>query len=136
MCSISDRNYANGTIIVWGINTTDSLVGRIEIYVGTEWWAVCDDGWDSDDASGVCGQLGFTECKLFNPTFTQLHSNIVFPARDYGNSCFGKNEEIRQFQCAGSDCSMFTRDDDIITCRNDAGIECSKYIEHNYKYLL
>ena len=27
---------------------------------------------------------------------------------------------------------MFTRDNDIRTCRNDAGIECSKYVEHNY----
>ena len=78
MCEDGGKRYSNGTIRVLGINTTHTLAGRIEICVETEWWAVCENGWGSDDASAVCRRLGFTECKLFNPTFTQLHSNIVF----------------------------------------------------------
>ena len=73
-----------------------------------------------------------------NPPYTQLHSNIIFPARHCSNSCFGKssqNKGIRRFQCAGSDCSTFRREGGNNACGNDAGIECSKYVEHNYIYI-
>ena len=64
MCLSGGSRYADGDIRVLGINTTATLAGRIDICVETEWWAVCDVGWDSDDASAVCRRLGFTECKL------------------------------------------------------------------------
>ena len=43
-----------------GVNCTDAVAGRIEICDGTEWRAVCENGWHRVDARVVCHQLGFT----------------------------------------------------------------------------
>ena len=45
------------------VGGASEMEGRVEICFGGVWGTVCDDGWGDIDASVVCRQLGFAECK-------------------------------------------------------------------------
>jgi hypothetical protein len=62
-CGDGGRKYENRTIIVRGINTTNFIAGRLEMCVGTQWWALCDDGWESEDAMKMCRKFSLNKGK-------------------------------------------------------------------------
>ena len=53
----------NGDIQLAGSSSPNE--GRVEVCQNGKWATVCDDGWDTNDATVVCRQLGLpTQCKI------------------------------------------------------------------------
>ena len=87
----------------------------MEIYHNGEWGTVCDDGWDTPDATVVCRQLGF------------YSSVIAYTSARYGQgtgpiwlsrlSCIGNEPNL-------TDCSQLSVGTKICTHSDDASVYC------------
>ena len=89
--------------------------GRVEVFYNGEWGTVCDDGWNTADATVVCRQLGFYSLV------------IAYGSARYGQgagpiwlsrlSCFGNESSL-------TDCSQSNVGTKNCTHSDDASVVC------------
>ena len=90
----------------------------MEIYLNGEWGTVCDDGWDSTDATVVCRQLGFYSS-----------------GRAYGSATYGQGTGsiwLSRLSCFGNESSLFECGQLSVATKNcthsdDAAVYCGYY---------
>ena len=90
--------------------------------VNGEWGTVCDDGWDTSDASVVCRQLGYPVVKgvYSNARFGQGSGRIFFD----DVQCSGEENSL-------TDCSHIGIGRHNCGHHEDAGVSCSIGNKHN-----
>ena len=102
-----------------GVRLADGLnnaQGRVEIYYDGEWGTVCDRGWDVNDGTVVCQQLGYQQAL----TITTGASNFgpgSGPVKLQDVSCQG--DENNLFMCS------FPRNTSTCLHDQDAGVICA-----------
>ncbi|XP_062507905.1 neurotrypsin-like [Corticium candelabrum] len=109
--------YAYGDIRL--VDGPSSREGRLELFDGTQWGTVCDDGFSDSEAQVVCRQLGYWYSSAVaevrrNAYYGYASGRIVLDKVD----CEG--DEIRLLYCdhsrlGQSDCSH----------SKDVGVKCS-----------
>ncbi|XP_018601024.1 B-cell receptor CD22-like [Scleropages formosus] len=103
----------NGTVRL--VNGNDRCSGTVEVHLSGQWGTVCDDDWDTNDASVVCRMLGCEGVK-----------------EAPGSARFGSGEGtiwLDNMQCSGSETSLLDCQHGGLGTHNcnhgeDAGVIC------------
>ena len=124
-CSISSSNCMVLFVVhrVRLIGGPDVHAGRVEIYTNStgglddaQWWTICDDYWDIQDARVICHQLGYPDAVV----------TPLFAHKDQGAGPIWLNN----VQCLGNESNIFACEHSKISGQNcehlqHAFVECS-----------
>ena len=66
-------------------------MGRVEVYYAGKWGSVYASGWDIEDATVVCRQLGYTTALLAG---RQLFCSITLPILFRNFGCYGNESAL------------------------------------------
>ena len=120
--SVSRRECAHCQLVVFATDPGIRLVGgsgphegRVEVYHNGTWGTVCGDGWDLQDATVVCHQLGYfnATAALGSASFGAGSGPIFFN----NLSCLGNESHITM-------CPNRSSADLNCTHSEDAGVIC------------
>jgi len=98
------------------INGSTLSTGRVEIFYYDQWGTICDHGWDINDASVLCKQLGFPRASHAYSGAT--HGQGTGPIWMDDVACSGNESHIY-------DCSHRGWGNNACTHGNDASVRCS-----------
>ena len=93
----------------------------MEVFYNGEWGTVCDDGWNTADATVVCRQLGFySSVRAYGSASYGQGTGFIWLSR---LSCFGNESSL--FECG--QLSVQTKncthsDDASVVCYGNRGI--------------
>ena len=95
--------------------------GRLEVYYNNEWGTVCDDSWDSFDATVACRQMGFVG--VSNSDTSQFGSGASSQSIWLnGVSCTGSESQLIDCRHAGIGFHNCDHSEDVgIICTGELG---------------
>ena len=122
------------------VGGSDQYEGRVEVCINDQWGTVCDDFWDSTDATVVCKQLGYAytgskciichHCRLIMNSSSSV--TVYVGGRAYTNAYFGAGSGpifLDDVQCTSTASKLLECPSRPILSHNclhsaDAGVEC------------
>jgi len=137
---IASGNCTYGAVHLEG--GSNQYEGRVEVCINDQWGTVCDDSWDSVDATVVCKQLGYaytgSEFKFMFHVHKYFYIWFAYSAGGvaYSNAFFGAGTGpiyLDDVACTSSASQLLECSSRPILEHNcahsaDAGVACEGYL--------
>ncbi|XP_022096153.1 scavenger receptor cysteine-rich domain superfamily protein-like isoform X2 [Acanthaster planci] len=119
VCSLDHTVNLPGTIV----RLSGGSSGFVEFFHDGQWWRVCGHGWDQNDASVVCRQLGYHSPTNISP--------LTFKSTTWSGDSEEENVAalIDRMRCHGNESSLALCQNDVLgpkTCQTSmAAVDCN-----------